>query len=154
MEAGTGPPLLALHGLGGTKASFLPTLAALAESHRVIALDLPGFGESAKPIGAAYDARFMARSVVAAMDGLEIERAHLVGNSMGGRVALEAGMRHPDRVERLVLLCPAVAWLRAAADVGTSDDGLATVIDQAPELAAVRAHPDVQAIRRSLTSMR
>jgi len=112
VEAGTGPPLLALHGLGGTKASFLPTLAALAESHRVIALDLPGFGESAKPIGAAYDARFMARSVIAAMDGLEIDSAHLVGNSMGGRVALEAGMRHHDRVQRLVLLCPAVAWLR------------------------------------------
>ncbi len=112
VEAGTGPPLLALHGLGGTKASFLPTLAALAETNRVIALDLPGFGESAKPIGAAYDARFMARSVIAAMDGLEIDTAHLVGNSMGGRVALEAGMRHPDRVQRLVLLCPAVAWLR------------------------------------------
>jgi pimeloyl-ACP methyl ester carboxylesterase len=54
----------------------------------------------------------MARSVVAAMDGLGIESAHVVGNSMGGRVALEAGMSHPDRVERLVLLCPAVAWLR------------------------------------------
>jgi len=112
VEAGTGPPLLALHGLGGTKASFLPTLADLAASHRVVALDLPGFGESAKPIGAAYDARFMARSVIAAMDGLELDTAHLVGNSMGGRVALEAGMRHADRVERLVLLCPAVAWLR------------------------------------------
>ena len=111
-EAGTGPPLLALHGLGGTKASVLPTLAALAEHHRVVALDLPGFGDSTKPIGAPYDARFMARSVVAAMDGLAIDRAHLVGNSMGGRVALEAGMVHPDRVERLVLLCPAVAWLR------------------------------------------
>ena len=112
VEAGTGPPILALHGLGGTKASFLPTLADMAASHRVIALDLPGFGESAKPIGAAYDARFMARSVIAAMDGLELDTAHLVGNSMGGRVALEAGMRHADRVERLVLLCPAVAWLR------------------------------------------
>jgi pimeloyl-ACP methyl ester carboxylesterase len=112
VEAGTGPPVLALHGLGGTKASFLPTLADLAASHRVVALDLPGFGESAKPIGAPYDARFMARSVVAAMDGLDIDSAHLVGNSMGGRVALEAGMSHPDRVERLALLCPAVAWLR------------------------------------------
>ncbi len=112
IEAGTGPPLIALHGLGGTKASFLPTIADLASSHRVIALDLPGFGESAKPIAAPYDARWMARSVVAAMDKLGIERAHLVGNSMGGRVALEAGMNHPDRVERVVLLCPAVAWLR------------------------------------------
>ena len=112
IEAGNGPPLLALHGLGGTKASFLPTIAALADSHRVVALDLPGFGESAKPIAAPYDARWMARTVIAVMDRLEIERAHLVGNSMGGRVALEAGINHPDRIERLVLLCPAVAWLR------------------------------------------
>ena len=112
MEAGTGPPLLALHGLGGTKASFLPTLAAMAETHRVIALDLPGFGESAKPIGARLRRALHGPSVIAAMDGLEIDTAHLVGNSMGGRVALEAGMRHADRVDRLVLLCPAVAWLR------------------------------------------
>ena len=60
MEAGTGPPVLALHGLGGTKASFLPTVAALADRFRVIAVDLPGFGDSDKPIGAAYDARFFA----------------------------------------------------------------------------------------------
>ena len=112
VEAGVGPPLLALHGLGGTKASFLPTLAALADSHRVIAVDLPGFGESAKPIAAPYDAAWFARSVVGAMDGLEIERADLVGNSMGGRVAIEAGLREPDRVGKLVLLCPALAWLR------------------------------------------
>ncbi len=112
IEAGNGPPVLALHGLGGTKASFLPTIAALADSHRVVALDLPGFGESAKPIAAPYDARWMARTVIAVMDRLEIERAHLAGNSMGGRVALEAGINHPDRIERLVLLCPAVAWLR------------------------------------------
>ena len=112
VEAGVGPPLLALHGLGGTKASFLPTLAALADSHRVIAVDLPGFGESAKPIAAPYDAAWFARSVVGAMDGLEIERADLVGNSMGGRVAIEAGLREADRVGKLVLLCPALAWLR------------------------------------------
>ena len=82
-EAGVGPPLLALHGLGGTKASFLPTLAALSDAYRVIALDLPGFGESAKPIAAPYDAPWFARSVVAAMDGLEIERAHLWATAWG-----------------------------------------------------------------------
>jgi pimeloyl-ACP methyl ester carboxylesterase len=46
------------------------------------------------------------------MDALRIERAHVVGNSLGGRVALELGMRHPDRVGRLVLLAPSLAWRR------------------------------------------
>ena len=46
------------------------------------------------------------------MDALELERAHLIGNSMGGRVAIEVGLREPDRVERIVLLSPALAWLK------------------------------------------
>ena len=112
MEAGEGPPLLCLHGLGGTKASFLPTLSALAERNRVIAVDLPGFGDSHKPLTAAYDAPYFADAVVAMLDELELDRADLVGNSMGGRIAIEAGLLHPDRVGRLVLLSPAVAWLR------------------------------------------
>ena len=53
LEAGTGPPVLAIHGLGGTKGSFLLTVAALAGRFRVVAVDLPGFGDSDKPIGAA-----------------------------------------------------------------------------------------------------
>jgi pimeloyl-ACP methyl ester carboxylesterase len=112
MEAGEGPPLLCLHGLGGTKASFLPTLSALAERNRVIAVDLPGFGDSHKPLTAAYDAPYFADTVVAMLDELDLDRADLVGNSMGGRIAIEAGLLHPDRVGRLVLLSPAVAWLR------------------------------------------
>jgi pimeloyl-ACP methyl ester carboxylesterase len=112
MQAGTGPPVVLLHGLGATKASFLPTIGALADRHRVIAIDLPGFGDSDKPLGAAYDARFFARSVVSLLDALDLGRASLIGNSMGGRVALEAGLSHPERVDRLVLLAPALAWLR------------------------------------------
>ena len=112
MEAGRGTPVVLLHGLGATKASFLPTVAALAPDHRAIAIDLPGFGDSDKPIGASYDAPFFARSVEALLDALELERAHLVGNSMGGRVALEAGLRAPERTDRIVLLAPSLAWLR------------------------------------------
>ena len=112
MEAGQGPPVLAVHGLGGTKGSFLPTLAALAGRYRVIAMDLPGFGDSDKPIGAAYDPRFFARAVVDLLDALELERVDLVGNSLGGRIALELGLRHPERVRRLVLLAPSLAWRR------------------------------------------
>jgi pimeloyl-ACP methyl ester carboxylesterase len=111
-EAGAGPPVVLIHGLGATKVSFLPTVGALSDRHRVIALDLPGFGDSVKPIGARYDAAFFARSVVALLDALGIPRASLVGNSMGGRVALETGLAHAGRVDRLVLLTPAVAWLK------------------------------------------
>jgi pimeloyl-ACP methyl ester carboxylesterase len=112
LAAGRGSPVVCLHGLGATKASFLPTIAALAERWRVIAIDLPGFGESEKPLGAAYDAPYFAAAVTALLDELGIERARLVGNSMGGRVAIEVGLLFPQRVERMALLSPALAWLR------------------------------------------
>ncbi len=112
-EAGEGPPLICIHGLGGTMASFLPTLAALApEGNRVIAIDLPGFGDSDKPHAAPYDAPWYAEVVVELLDALGYERASFAGNSMGGRIALELGMRHTDRVDRLVLLAPSLAWLK------------------------------------------
>jgi pimeloyl-ACP methyl ester carboxylesterase len=106
------PDVVLLHGLGGTKGSFLPTVAALADSYRVQAIDLPGFGDSVKPVGAAYDPKFFARAVCGFLDACGIDRADLIGNSMGGRVALEVGFRHPDRAERIVGLAPALAWLR------------------------------------------
>jgi len=113
LSAGTGrETIVCVHGLGGTKASFLPTVAALADRYRVVAVDLPGFGESDKPIGAPYDAPWFARSLFAAMDGLGIDRAHIAGNSMGGRVAIEAGLTDRERTGGLLLLSPALAWLR------------------------------------------
>ena len=143
-SAGTGPEtIVCLHGLGGTKASFLPTVAALADRYRVVALDLPGFGESDKPIGAPYDAPWFARSVFAAMDALDIERAHIAGNSMGGRVAIEAGLTDHERTGGL-LLSPAL--------------GLAAPSPWAPVLRALRpelgdpagARPVVEAMVRRL----
>jgi pimeloyl-ACP methyl ester carboxylesterase len=112
LEAGTGPPVLMLHGLGATKAEFLPTVAALARTYRTIAVDLLGFGDSDKPLGASYGPDFQARGIAHLMDALELERAHFIGHSMGGRVALEVGFRHPARTRALVLMTPAMAWLR------------------------------------------
>ncbi len=113
LSAGVGPDVaLCLHGLGGTKASFLPTVAALSGRYRVVAIDLPGFGESDKPIGAPYDAEWFARSAFDTLDALGVQSAHFVGNSMGGRVAIEAGLIDRERVRGLVLLSPALAWLR------------------------------------------
>jgi pimeloyl-ACP methyl ester carboxylesterase len=112
LTAGAGDAVVLIHGLGATKGSFLPTVAALAGSFRLIALDLPGFGDSVKPLGAAYHAPFFARSVIHLLDALELQRAHVIGNSMGGRVAIELGLRHPERVQRLVMLSPSLAWRR------------------------------------------
>jgi pimeloyl-ACP methyl ester carboxylesterase len=75
-------------------------------------MDLPGFGESDKPIGAPYDSAWFARRVFDTLDELDVERATLVGNSMGGRIAIEAGLAQPDRIRGLALLSPALAWLR------------------------------------------
>ncbi len=113
LSAGEGIPLVCIHGLGGTKSSFLPTVSGLApEGFRVICVDLPGFGDSHKPASGRYDAPWFAGAVVELLDELGIERANLAGNSMGGRVAIETGLLHPDRVERMVLLSPAMAWLK------------------------------------------
>jgi pimeloyl-ACP methyl ester carboxylesterase len=113
IEAGTGEPVILVHGLGATKASMLPTLGALArEGRRAIAIDLPGFGDSTKPLLAAYDPPYFADAVTALLDALDLERADLIGNSMGGRIAIEVGLRAPERARRLVLLAPSLAWLR------------------------------------------
>lgn len=111
LEAGSGPPVILLHGLGATNASFLTTFWELSRDHRVIAPDLPGHGESGKPVR-AYHAGFYARWCAAFMNALGIDRAVLIGNSMGGRIAIEVGFRFPEKVERIVCLAPAAAFLK------------------------------------------
>ncbi len=119
LEAGErgAPPVVLLHGLGATCASFLPTLWDLSRDHHVIAVDLPGFGESDKPVRPLH-APYYARWLEAFLDALAIDRAHLVGNSMGGRIALEMGLRYPSRVRKLGLLAPSLAWRRYRMAVG------------------------------------
>jgi pimeloyl-ACP methyl ester carboxylesterase len=111
VEAGQGPPVVLLHGLGATNASLLPTLRELARDHRVIAPDLPGFGDSAKPLRSLH-AGFYARWFAGLCAELDLQRPHVIGNSMGGRIAVEAGLRYPGVVDRLVLLSPSPAFLK------------------------------------------
>jgi len=112
LTAGHGPRrAILIHGLGGAKSSLFETVAALAPDHTVHAIDLPGFGASSKPL-ASYDPSFFAGHVVRLMDALAIDRADLVGNSLGGRVALEVGLRAPSRVRSLSLLAPSMAFRR------------------------------------------
>jgi pimeloyl-ACP methyl ester carboxylesterase len=112
LTMGHGPDVVLLHGLGGTRASLLETAAVLSQRHRVHAPDLPGFGSSSKPARAPYNARWYAETMLEMMDALGVQRAHVVGNSMGGRVAIEIAMIAPQRVRALALLCPAVAWVK------------------------------------------
>jgi pimeloyl-ACP methyl ester carboxylesterase len=115
LTTGEGRDVLLLHGLGAAKTSFFFTAAALARSgYRVHVLDLPGFGASSKPLHAPYDPPWFAQAVADVMDVLGIDRAHVVGNSMGGRVAIELALTRPERVLGLALLCPAVAFIRRA----------------------------------------
>ena len=113
LEAGPrdAPPVVLLHGLGATNASMLPLLADLAVDHRVIAPDFPGFGASGAPLW-RYRPGELARWLDAFLTVVDAKPAALVGNSMGGRVALELGMTAPSSVTRMVLLCPSPAFRR------------------------------------------
>lgn len=109
LEAGSGPPVIVLHGLAMTNASMISTVASLAKSRRVIAPDLPGFGDSAKPLR-DYDPDFFARWLLAFMDATGVSRASIVGNSMGGRIAIETALVAPHRVEKLALFAASMAF--------------------------------------------
>jgi pimeloyl-ACP methyl ester carboxylesterase len=111
-RCGTGTALVLLHGIGSSREAWRPVLAALAEQFDVLAIDLPGFGESepfppsVEPAPAA-----LAAAVAEFLDGLGITTPHLVGNSLGGWAALElAGIRPAASV---TLLSPAGLWSRA-----------------------------------------
>jgi pimeloyl-ACP methyl ester carboxylesterase len=113
LEAGPpdAPPVLLLHGLGGTNASMLPLVPDLARDHRVIAPDFPGFGASDAPRW-RYRPSDLAAWLHAFQTAVGATRAVIVGNSLGGRVAIEAGLSYPQTVERMVLLCPSPAFRR------------------------------------------
>ena len=99
--AGDGPEqVICLHGLGSNKASFFETVAALgAASTRSTRSTCPASAASDKPARGAYDAPWFAdRGAHATWTRIGIDRAHLIGNSMGGRVAIEVGLRAPERV--------------------------------------------------------
>jgi pimeloyl-ACP methyl ester carboxylesterase len=112
LTMGAGPDVLLLHGLGGTRASLFETAAALSTKYRVHVPDLPGFGSSSKPATGGYNARWFANVMLGLMDTVGISDADVVGNSMGGRAAIEMGLLAPQRIRALGLLCPAVAWVR------------------------------------------
>jgi len=98
-----GPAVLLVHPWAGSLRVWDAVAPALAAEHRVVRVDLPGHGASDKP-DVSYDIPRGARAVVAVLDALGIGRASLVGNSLGGGVALAVIGAHPERVDRLVLI--------------------------------------------------
>jgi len=107
LEAGKGDPVVLIHGSGPGVTSYANwrlVLPALAENFRVLAPDMVGFGFSERPANIQYGVQTWADQVVGLMDTLELPRAHMVGNSFGGAIALRIATQHPDRVGKLVLM--------------------------------------------------
>jgi 2-hydroxymuconate-semialdehyde hydrolase len=106
-EHGQGEPVLLIHGSGpGVTgwANWRLTIPALAENFRVIAPDIVGFGYTDRPANVQYNMDTWVNHIFGFMDALGIEKAHIVGNSFGGGLALAMAIRAPQRVGRLVLM--------------------------------------------------
>lgn len=112
-RVGEGEPLLLIHGLGGTREIWRPQIERLARGRDVIAVDLPGFGESA-PLGRPATALAMAEALIDLCVELGVEAPHLAGNSLGGWVALEIAKARA--VSSLCLISPAGLWRRPLGD--------------------------------------
>ena len=109
---GSGAPVLLVHGLGYARWGWEPVLPALAERFDVILFDNRGIGESDAPPG-PYSVPELAADAVQVLDEAGVERAHVVGTSLGGMIAQEVALAYPDRVDRLVLACTTPGGPRA-----------------------------------------
>jgi pimeloyl-ACP methyl ester carboxylesterase len=102
-DRGEGPPLLLVHGLGYDHHGWGPLPDLLTADFRLVLVDNRGVGKSDAPEG-PYTVAGLAADAVAVLDAAGVERAHVVGVSLGGFIAQEVAISHPDRVDRLVLL--------------------------------------------------
>jgi pimeloyl-ACP methyl ester carboxylesterase len=128
--SGDGPPVVFVHGLAGNWQNWLENLPRVARERRVVALDLPGFGQSEDPDERITMSGY-GRTVDALADHLDLGEVALVGNSMGGFVAAETAIQFPERIERLVLVSaagitsstlrrePVLVWGRVAMMAGS-----------------------------------
>lgn len=148
LEAGSGTPVVLVHGSGpgvSAYANWRLTLPALAERFRVLAPDMVGFGYTERPACIAYRVDTWTDHLVGFLDALGLARVHLVGNSFGGAIALRVAARHPDRVDRLVLM----------GSVGVSfpiTPGLDAVWGYQPSLENMRRLLDIFAYSRELVT--
>jgi 2-hydroxymuconate-semialdehyde hydrolase len=147
-DVGEGPPVLLIHGSGpGVTgwANWRLTIPALATRFRVLAPDMVGFGYTERPADVQYNMDNWVSHIIGFMDALGIERAHVVGNSFGGGLALALAIRAPQRVARLVLMGSAGLSFPIT-------EGLDRVWGYTPSLANMRSLLDVFSFNRSLLS--
>jgi pimeloyl-ACP methyl ester carboxylesterase len=104
VETGRGDPLLMIMGFGGDHLAWTFQVPALGASYRVLTFDNRGAGQSSVP-DEPYSTRMMAQDAVGLLDALGVERAHVLGVSMGGMIAQEVALQHPRRVRSLQLHC-------------------------------------------------
>jgi pimeloyl-ACP methyl ester carboxylesterase len=112
IDTSSGGLLLLIHGLGGSIESWTNNIGELTKSLRVIAIDLPGFGLSDKP-KMDYTIKFYREFIVQFLKQLQLGQVSIVGSSLGGHVAAEVAIRHPDLVKKLILTSPAGALPRS-----------------------------------------
>jgi 2-hydroxymuconate-semialdehyde hydrolase len=160
-DVGAGSPVLMIHGSGpgvSAWANWRLVLPSLAERFRVIAPDMVGFGFTERPVGVVYEMDTWVRHAVDLLDALDIEAAHIVGNSFGGGLALALAIRYPARVRKLVVMgsvgvpfaitegleaawgyTPSIQNMRRLLDLFAYDRNLVT-----DELARLRYHASIR----------
>jgi pimeloyl-ACP methyl ester carboxylesterase len=132
LEGGSGEPLVLLHGIGGDKYHWIRVAPYLTRRFRVIAIDLPGFGESSRVSDKSYTASDQVRYLHAIVGALGLESFHLGGNSLGGLISARYAVAYPGEIRTL--------WLLAPAGVGTGPVGA---------LASLRPGDDIPLLVRS-----
>ena len=130
--AGSGPPLLLLHGWPTHSGLYRQILPALSAHRRVIALDLPGFGDSAKPTDVRYGFSFFSRVIDGVLEALEVDTLGIVVHDLGGPIGLYWAVEHPERITELVVLNTLVFtdfhWMVKAFMASVSLPGASTAI--------------------------
>jgi 3-oxoadipate enol-lactonase len=157
---GEGPTLVLGPSLGSTTAMWEPQVAALAERFRVVRYDHRGHGGSPAP-GGPYELADLGGDVLALLDTLGIERAHVGGLSLGGMVAMWLAVNAPERVDRLALVCtsaklgpPSIWQERAAAvsEAGATSVIADAVVDRWLTPGYAQDHPDLVANLRAMVA--
>ncbi|MEI6230912.1 MAG: alpha/beta fold hydrolase [Actinomycetes bacterium] len=146
LDAGDGVPVVLVHGSGpGVSAysNWRLTIPALAEHYRVFALDMVGFGFTERPDEVEYSMTTWVNQLIGFLDAHGLERAHLVGNSFGGGVALRTAALHPERVHDLVLMGSVGAPF-------TLTHGLDAIWGYEPSVAAMRRLLDIFAFNKNI----